>query len=135
MEANRLVEPHLSQRDRLSIKVDRRSAYAVAVLAGTIDFATHERLAGELARAMTPGTAAVIVDLSAVPFCDSSGLNVFARAYRAAQARGMTLVLTGLRDRVARVFSITGLDRRICVRPDPDSALHWLETGRHDAAG
>jgi anti-sigma B factor antagonist len=72
---------------------------------------------------------ALIVDMSAVDFCDSSGLNVFAQTIRKARSRGVALVVVGLRDRVARVFNVTQIDQAMHALPDLETAVRWLETG------
>jgi anti-sigma B factor antagonist len=57
------------------------------------------------------GDREVVVDLTAVDFCDSSGLNVLVRAYKHARAQNATLTVTGAYGRVENVLRTTGLDR------------------------
>jgi anti-anti-sigma factor len=116
--------------EELSVRLDTALGYAVATVEGPIDLGNHTVLAERLAQALTLSGAALVVDMSAVGFCDSSGLGVFARMIRETRVRGMTLVLTGLRERVADLFTMTRLDQEIYLQPSVDSALHWLETGQ-----
>ncbi|MET9436425.1 STAS domain-containing protein [Streptomyces sp. NPDC006551] len=50
----------------------------------------------------------IVVDCSALTFCDSSGLNVLLRARLRALESGGSVELAGLRPPVARMFEITG---------------------------
>ncbi|MBT2212593.1 MULTISPECIES: STAS domain-containing protein [Actinomadura] len=103
--------------------------YALVTATGTVDIHTHTLLAECLEQASTATGLAVIVDMAGVEFCDSSGLNAFARAYNRAHGRGVSLVAAGLQERVRRVFTVTGLDRGVHLQPDVDTAVRWLDTG------
>ncbi|GAA4151003.1 STAS domain-containing protein [Actinomadura keratinilytica] len=119
----------MSTDPELTVEITEQGGYSLVVPAGSIDFHTHPALDEHLARAIDPTGLAVIADMSGVTFCDSSGLAVFARARRRADARGVTMVIVGMPGRVERVFSVTGLDRAFCRRPGLRTAPHWLETG------
>ncbi|MEU6038414.1 STAS domain-containing protein [Actinomadura sp. NPDC047616] len=119
----------MSTDPALTIEVTEQAGYSLVVPAGSIDFHTHPAMNEHLGRAIDMTSLAVIVDMTGVEFCDSSGLNVFARARRRADARGVTVVIVGMPSRVERVFSLTGLDQAFYHQPDLRTALHWLETG------
>ena len=51
----------------------------------------------------------VALDLSALTFCDSSGIAMFLRAYTCARTTGTILELRGIRPSVARVFALAGV--------------------------
>ena len=64
-------------------------------VAGEIDLYTAPRLHGELATALAGGVAVqILVDMSGVEFCDSTGMNVLLAAQRTAVKK--VLQLTGL---------------------------------------
>lgn len=119
----------------LSIRVDTVISYAVATLEGSIDFGTHGVLEERLTEALTLTRASLIVDMTRVEFCDSSGLSVFARMMRQTRARGVTLVVVGLHGRVAQVFSVTRMDHGMYLHPDLETAVRWLETGQSGQLG
>lgn len=54
--------------------------------------------------------ASLIVDLTEVPFVDSSAIGVLVRVYVSCQKRGRRLALVGLTHRVENVLRITGVD-------------------------
>jgi anti-sigma B factor antagonist len=119
----------------LTLQVARLADYAVVTAAGSIDFTTQARLEEHLGKALEMTRVAVIVDMTAVTFCDSVGLNVFAQARRQATARGITMIMAGLQHRVQRVFAITRLDQAFHSRPDVATAVSWLENGTGLARG
>jgi anti-anti-sigma factor len=78
---------------------------------------------------------AVIVDLTEVEFCDSTGLNTFARVRRHATANGIVVVTAGLRDRVKEAFTMTRLAQAFYAQPDLETAVRWLENGTANRDG
>jgi anti-sigma B factor antagonist len=119
----------MSADQALTVRVSQREGYAVVTVTGSIDVTTHDRLAEQLERALHLTQLAVIVDLSEVDFCDSTGLNTFTQAHRKVTARGITMVTAGLQDRVEYVFAVTRLKQAFHAQPDLDSAVRWLENG------
>lgn len=116
--------------DGLSVRVSPLLAYALATLEGSIDFGTHALLEARLTESLALTKAALIVDMAEVEFCDSSGLNSFVRIIREARQRGVTLVVVGMRGRVANVFNVTRIAQELYLKPDLETAIRWLETGR-----
>ncbi|CAM5515142.1 anti-sigma-B factor antagonist [Streptomyces xanthochromogenes] len=55
------------------------------------------------------GQSHVVLDLSAMAFCDSAGLNVLAETWREAHATGVVVVLACVAPSLRRMLSITGL--------------------------
>lgn len=120
---------------RLSVTIRALAGYILAAVDGDIDFATHTRLDDELTTALAATATALIIDLTQVGFCDSSGLNTFSRLTRQARARGISVILVGVHGRVANVLHMTRLDTAFHLRPDLETAIRWLEDGtRHTAA-
>ncbi|MEU7603963.1 STAS domain-containing protein, partial [Streptomyces sp. NPDC041003] len=70
-----------------------------------------------------PDGGRLLVDLTRLDFCDSTGLNVLLRGRLAIQESGGTLELVGLHPPVARMFHITGADRIFRVHTDLEAAL------------
>jgi anti-anti-sigma factor len=114
---------------RLRVTVRPLAEYTAAALTGDIDFTTSQRLEHQLASALADAKTALIIDLTRVGFCDSSGLSALAHIRRLSQARGRTVVLVGVSGRVANVFSLTSMDAVFYMQPDLDTAVRWLEGG------
>ncbi|GAA2276039.1 hypothetical protein GCM10010149_18860 [Nonomuraea roseoviolacea subsp. roseoviolacea] len=86
-------------------------------LTGEIDIFTSHALRRRLMRALPGGAGLLIVDLSAVSFCDASGLAVLIGIQRRARPRGVTLTLKSPRPLLTRLLRVTGLDRCLTVVP------------------
>ncbi|MET9949963.1 STAS domain-containing protein [Streptomyces sp. NPDC006339] len=100
---------------------------AVCTIVGDLDFDTRESVQGELAALVEEGTSprppALVVDLSQVGFCDSSGLNMLLRTRAAAEAVGTELRLAGVAPAVMRVLELTGADTVFSLYDSVEDAL------------
>ncbi|WP_188195714.1 STAS domain-containing protein [Nonomuraea sp. SYSU D8015] len=89
------------------------SAPTTVHLSGEIDIFTSKAFRRHLLNALTSSTRLLILDLSQVSFCDSSGLAVLVGIHHRARARGITLALANPRPYVSEILRITGLDRAL----------------------
>jgi anti-sigma B factor antagonist len=85
-------------------------------LVGELDMGTAGRLREALERALDEGATTVVVDLSALTFMDSTGLQELAMARRRHQARGGDVVLQAPTARIRRVLHIVGFDQLFTIR-------------------
>ena len=93
--------------------------HTVVSLAGEIDLYTAPHLQSELAATMGPADPAqIVVDMSEVEFCDSTGMNVLLAAHRQASERGGGLALAQPRASVRKVLEVTGLASVFTVQDD-----------------
>jgi len=91
------------------------------IAAGEIDLYTAPRLHSELAAVIAnsaPETR-IVVDMSGVEFCDSTGMNVLLSCLRQARQRGGELELAAPRPAVKKILQVTGLDAVFTVNTDP----------------
>ncbi|MFF5106679.1 STAS domain-containing protein [Streptomyces sp. NPDC000134] len=97
-------------------EVDPSGAIVLAV-AGDLDYSNAQRLtdAADLV-AFEAGTH-VVLDLSRLTYCDSTGITVFVNIHRRAGAGGSRLVLAGVGADLMRVFRIVGLDQMFVFEP------------------
>ncbi len=96
-------------------QVERVPGEAVVFrLAGNLDLTTVDRLRAAVGPACGTGVE-VRLDLSAVDFCDSTGVGTFVWLHRQATAAGGRLVLYAPRKAVREVLKISGVDRAIPV--------------------
>jgi anti-anti-sigma factor len=86
-------------------------------VAGELDPYTSPRLENELESLIRAGARHVLVDLTDVPFLDSSGLGVLLGAARRLGREGFALTGLGLETR--RVLEITGTDRLLAIIETP----------------
>ncbi len=79
------------------------------MLEGELDMATAPTLAARLAEACKDQPAELRIDLTALGYCDSSGLREFVRAAAVCTSNGTDLRIVGASRVVHEVFAITGL--------------------------
>ena len=68
----------------------------------------------------------VIFDLSQVPYVDSAGLGSLMAAYISCQKAGRKVALTGVNDRVLKLFEITRVDSIFLMFPTLWEAIEAL---------
>ncbi|MEV7415593.1 STAS domain-containing protein [Streptomyces sp. NPDC089919] len=74
-------------------------------------------LLAELARTPQPGR--LVVDMTGVTFCDSTGLNALLTARRQAGDQNVPLVLSGARDQFLRLLELTDTLLLFTLEPAP----------------
>ncbi|MBM9623901.1 STAS domain-containing protein [Streptomyces zhihengii] len=106
--------------------------HAVLHVTGELDMSTAPSLYRRGTAALSSPDVALILDLSQLSFCDSSGFNTLLRLRRRAQeARGLALVAPP--EQVLRLLALCGDDDIIPVHPDLATA--WAETPPRMAGG
>ena len=85
--------------------------FTVIRLVGDVDVSAAARLRDALARLITETSEKVLVDLTSVPFLDSTGLGVLVGRLKQQRLDGGELALVIRSERLLRNFRITGLDR------------------------
>jgi anti-sigma B factor antagonist len=93
----------------LSLSTERDAGTMIVTVAGEVDLATTGQLEGELNAAVEAAGTTVIVDLSAVTFLDSAGINTLLRSRRLAEEHGRQLRVTGAEGIVRQVLEMTGV--------------------------
>ncbi|HEU5158224.1 MAG TPA: STAS domain-containing protein [Streptosporangiaceae bacterium] len=115
-------------KSQLSVHVRKLTAYALVTATGSVERATRPVLIHHLNRALKLTRTAVIMDMSAVDYCDFSGLSGITHAFRTADQPAPALVLVDPADRLRRAVVNTAL-QPVYSHTDLDSAVRWLETG------
>ncbi|MGW9211629.1 STAS domain-containing protein [Embleya sp. NPDC055664] len=83
---------------------------------GELDLDSAASIEPSLVALARTGPDELRLDLGALVFCDTSGINLFLRLRRQCARAHTTLVLTGVRGQPARVIRLVGLDRTIACR-------------------
>jgi anti-sigma B factor antagonist len=104
----------------LTVQVVQRDGWAVVLVGGDIDLTTAPSLREQLLRLGGEGQHHLVVDLTGVGFCDSTGLGVLVGAAKRARTAEGDVVLCGLSPSLERVFSLTGLDQAFVIHPSLD---------------
>ncbi|RIV41332.1 STAS domain-containing protein [Micromonospora radicis] len=88
-------------------------------LAGELDMGSAPQLTAVIDRLTDAGERKLLVDLTDLTFCDSTGIAVFVRGDNRAAAAGGWLRVTGATGRVERVLKVTGLSEVLGYPTDP----------------
>lgn len=118
--------PGASNVRLVELKVTSRPQgdYIVMSVQGEIDLYTVPRLQRELAKVLAAGDEVrLIVDLSGVDFCDSTGVNVLLAAHRQLREAGGNLELAAPRPAVRKILQVTGLETVFTVIDSPAQAV------------
>ncbi|WP_449065535.1 STAS domain-containing protein [Planomonospora algeriensis] len=97
----------------MELKVSTRShgGHTIVTIVGEIDLYTAPRLQSEFDRLLDERAAAfMVVDMSGVEFCDSTGMNVLLSALKRLREQGGILEMAGPRPAVRKILQVTGLD-------------------------
>jgi anti-sigma B factor antagonist len=97
--------------------------HTVVTVVGDLDVHTAPVLQQHLAPLTAVYGTSLIIDLSGVGFVDSTGLGVMVGALKSLRESGGRLSAVVTVPRVLKVFSLTGLDAVIPIRPTLDDAL------------
>lgn len=92
------------------VEVKRDGDLTRLVVAGDLDLTTVARVRLAIERACERPPAKLVIDLSAVDFVDSHGLQLLVVAQRTLAAEGCALAFVPPAGHVRRVFTLTGLD-------------------------
>jgi stage II sporulation protein AA (anti-sigma F factor antagonist) len=79
------------------------------VLSGEIDMSAHEVLVAAFSKELL-GTDCLIVDLSAVTFLDSTGINALISGHKEAEAAGKQFIVVPGPEQVMHTLKVTGVD-------------------------
>lgn len=83
-------------------------------------------LKSEMVMLNKTGVANIIVDLTAVKYCDSSGLSALLVGNRGTRELNGTFVISGLQPMVEKLIAISQLDKVLNITPTCDEAEDFI---------
>ena len=92
-------------------------------LAGEVDLSRSPELRQTLISTAAEKHPRIVIDLSGVPYMDSSGVATLVEALQAQRKGGGKMVLCGLLPKVMSIFEIARLDMVFTIVDDQDAAL------------
>ena len=95
----------------------------VVTVRGQLDLDTAPVLSTTLDQVLDRAEPRIVVDLSEVEFCDSTGLGAFVAGHNRAERTGGWVRLAAPTDWMARLLDTVGLTGRIAVYPSVAEAL------------
>ena len=115
--------PHADANLAVTMQADPAGPCLITV-SGELDYHTGPQLRACLDDA--PCQEGLVLDLSGITYCDSTGVSILVCAYRRTEAAGTTLALAGAAPEVFRLLSLTGLDRFFTSYDSVAGAIHAL---------
>ena len=97
-------------------------------VSGELDYHTAPRLRAGLDEVPLETGASLIIDLSGLTYCDSTGISILVGAYHRAKAAGAVLALAGVNPDISRVFRVIGLDQVFVSYDTVDAAARALRS-------
>lgn len=121
------VQPDPLERasDSFSTRVEKRHGDAdVLTVCGEVDLATAPLVRETLRALIEDGTGPVVVDLSEVPFMDSSGVHVLVESHRALASQNRRLaIVCRLHGQIHKLLALVGLLELLTVHRSLESAV------------
>lgn len=104
------------------ISADPATGTCVLALTGELDYINAAHLRTDMESALPPEHRFLVLDLSGLRFCDSTGIRQLLILRKLVLERGGTIALAGLTPRLERVFRMTGLSQAFALYPDAGQA-------------
>src|SRR6056297_1456545 len=112
----------------MEFNIEKQENYTlIQVLAEKLDTNVAPSLKSELVLISGKGEKNIILDLSKVKYCDSSGLSAILVANRLCKNANGSFVLTGLNDAVDRLITISQLDTVLNISETVDEANEMIK--------
>jgi anti-sigma B factor antagonist len=96
----------------LNVASRSQGDHVLVTASGEIDLYTAPKLQADLSAIIESAAPAarIVVDMSGVEFCDSTGMNVLLSCLRQVRERGGELELAAPRPAIMKILQVTGLD-------------------------
>lgn len=107
------------------------SGPVVVTLPAEIDMANAGQIGAQLDAALARGVTAVVADMTATTFCDSSGIRVLVLAHQQTAGNNAELRVVIPSASVRRALAITNVDTVLLIYPSLEAALAPHLGGRH----
>ncbi|MFE6823120.1 STAS domain-containing protein [Streptomyces sp. NPDC057690] len=112
----------------LSVEVTLpREDVALVTVEGHLDLDTATDLQAHLANQLHHGRRHFLLDLSAVPFMDSSGMNIILRVYQEVRGLSGSVHVIAPTPAVRRVLDLTGVSLTVPISEKVDEALELVD--------
>ncbi|MDT3728140.1 STAS domain-containing protein [Streptomyces sp. DSM 41972] len=122
-------------QDPLSVEVTLpREDVALVTVEGYLDVDTATEFQHHLANQLHHGRRHFLLDLSAVPFMDSSGMNIILRVYQEARELPGSVHIISPTPAVRRILDLTGVSITVPVSESVDEALERVDRPREAPA-
>ncbi|GAA1281751.1 hypothetical protein Psi02_37840 [Planotetraspora silvatica] len=98
----------------------------ILALEGQLDYTNAEQLRERAVHLLADDHRSLILDLSELTFCDSTGIRILLALRTLITARGGSISVAGLGPRLLKIFQVTGLVQFFAVQPTRADAVALL---------
>ena len=106
----------------MTVDVETRGAYSVVNVGGEVDVFTAPKLREQLVDLVEKGSHHIVVNLEGIDFLDSTGLGVLVAGLKRVKAHEGTLSLVSTKEKILKLFRITGLTKVFPIHDTLDAA-------------
>ncbi|MDX2115873.1 MAG: STAS domain-containing protein [Planctomycetota bacterium] len=106
----------------LEVTIQANANHVIVTPSGDVDLSCSRDLQSHLRRALEGKPKSVVVNLSKVPYMDSSGVATLVEAMQISRKQSTKLVLCEMQDRVRSIFEIARLDKVFTIVPTVEAA-------------
>ncbi|TKK90431.1 STAS domain-containing protein [Herbidospora galbida] len=107
----------------IELTVETTPAGPLLRLAGELDYISAPQVVEALQHITLEPAQRLIVDLSALTFCDSRGIATLIAARNKAHAADAELALAAVSDRLMHIMNVLGLSRLLLIYPTVEAAI------------
>ena len=107
---------------KFGVESEVDGSVSILAVSGDVDIETSPGLRTRIEQALAPD-GQLVVDLTRVHFMDSTGLGVLVGGLNRAKQIGASLSLVCDRDRVLKLFEMTGLSGTFAIHPTRKEAV------------
>lgn len=113
----------MSNTQQLEIFIESEGDAKIVRPVGDIDLSGAPALRQQISQAQQENPSRLIVDLSGVPYMDSSGLATLVEAMQIARRNDAMLIICSLQDKVRSIFEIARLDMVFKIAQTREEAI------------
>lgn len=107
----------------MDIQISRQGNVVIITVSGDVDAQSAPQLDDRLSELVSQGEQNYVIDLSAVPFMDSSGLATLVKLFKRIRIGHGDIKLAGMRPEILKIFQLTRLDRVFDIFYDQSAAV------------
>ena len=112
----------MTAEENLQITIDVQEGMTVVRPSGDVDLSGAPALRAKIAEVFSDAPEKLVIDLSEVPYMDSSGVATLVEGMQLANHAGAVLVLADMQERVKSIFEIARLDTVFKITDDLQAA-------------
>jgi anti-sigma B factor antagonist len=113
----------MNSAERISVKTRTIDGATILAPVGEIDLSCAPAFRTHISAAQASRPSRLIIDLTGVPYMDSSGVATLVEAMQNARRSGGKLILCSMQDKVRSIFEIARLDMVFTIVKSADDGL------------